>query len=124
QNVEITAVSRQAAMVATVYHLIGAVVTAPALLGAAGFNSAGIAAGSCAAGMMSSAAASNGGEVTAGGVVAVLQSAVRTLSLTTKVQLFVLTNISGTSSSLFVGLLAVHSRSSEYKKQNKRFLTT
>lgn len=54
---------------------VGAVVTAPALLGVAGFNSAGIAAGSCAAGMMSSAAASNGGEVTAGGVVAVLQSA-------------------------------------------------
>uniref|UniRef100_A0A3P9DFM5 Uncharacterized protein n=1 Tax=Maylandia zebra TaxID=106582 RepID=A0A3P9DFM5_9CICH len=55
-------------------HVGGAVVTAPALLGVAGFNSAGIAAGSCAAGMMSSAAASNGGEVTAGGVVAVLQS--------------------------------------------------
>uniref|UniRef100_A0A3P9DFX2 Uncharacterized protein n=1 Tax=Maylandia zebra TaxID=106582 RepID=A0A3P9DFX2_9CICH len=61
--------------VCTAAGAIGAVVTAPALLGAAGFNSAGIAAGSCAAGMMSSAAASNGGEVTAGGVVAVLQSA-------------------------------------------------
>uniref|UniRef100_A0A3P9C5G2 Uncharacterized protein n=1 Tax=Maylandia zebra TaxID=106582 RepID=A0A3P9C5G2_9CICH len=60
--------------VCTAAGAIGAVVTAPALLGAAGFNSAGIAAGSCAAGMMSSAAASNGGEVTAGGVVAVLHS--------------------------------------------------
>uniref|UniRef100_A0A3P9DSE6 Uncharacterized protein n=1 Tax=Maylandia zebra TaxID=106582 RepID=A0A3P9DSE6_9CICH len=58
--------------VCTAAGAIGAVVTAPALLGVAGFNSAGIAAGSCAAGMMSSAAASNGGEVTAGSVVAVL----------------------------------------------------
>lgn len=40
---------------------VGAVVAAPALLGAAGFTSAGIAAG-----MMSFAAAANGGGVAAG----------------------------------------------------------
>lgn len=54
---------------------VGAVVAAPALLGAAGFTSAGIAAGSYAAGMMSSAAVANGGGVAAGSVVAALQSA-------------------------------------------------
>uniref|UniRef100_A0AAQ5Z1N4 Uncharacterized protein n=1 Tax=Amphiprion ocellaris TaxID=80972 RepID=A0AAQ5Z1N4_AMPOC len=52
----------------------GAVVSAPFVLGAIGFTSAGIAAGSYAAGMMSSAAVANGGGVAAGSVVAVLQS--------------------------------------------------
>uniref|UniRef100_A0AAZ1X5S1 Uncharacterized protein n=1 Tax=Oreochromis aureus TaxID=47969 RepID=A0AAZ1X5S1_OREAU len=53
----------------------GAVVSAPIVLGAVGFTSAGIAAGSYAASMMSSAAVANGGGVAAGSVVAVLQSA-------------------------------------------------
>lgn len=53
----------------------GAVVSAPFVLGAVGFTSAGIAAGSYAAGMMSTAAIANGGGVAAGSVVAVLQSA-------------------------------------------------
>uniref|UniRef100_A0A3Q1ECJ9 Interferon alpha-inducible protein 27-like protein 2A n=1 Tax=Acanthochromis polyacanthus TaxID=80966 RepID=A0A3Q1ECJ9_9TELE len=51
------------------------VAAAPFVLGAAGFTSAGVAAGSYAAGMMSSAAIANGGGVAAGSVVAVLQSA-------------------------------------------------
>ena len=50
-------------------------ISAPIVLGAVGFTSAGIAAGSYAAGMMSSAAIANGGGVAAGGLVAVLQSA-------------------------------------------------
>lgn len=50
-------------------------VSAPILLGAIGFTSAGIAAGSYAAGMMSSAALANGGGVAAGSLVALLQSA-------------------------------------------------
>ncbi|XP_073339391.1 uncharacterized protein [Pagrus major] len=54
---------------------IVAVVGAPLALGAAGFTSAGIAAGSIAANMMSAAAIANGGGVAAGSVVAVLQSA-------------------------------------------------
>uniref|UniRef100_A0A3B4YZX1 Interferon alpha-inducible protein 27-like protein 2A n=1 Tax=Stegastes partitus TaxID=144197 RepID=A0A3B4YZX1_9TELE len=53
----------------------GAVVAAPVVLGAVGFTSVGIAAGSWAAGMMSSAAIANGGGVAAGSLVAVLQSA-------------------------------------------------
>ncbi|XP_028252180.1 interferon alpha-inducible protein 27-like protein 2A isoform X1 [Parambassis ranga] len=53
----------------------GTVVAAPIVLGAIGFTSAGIAAGSYAAGMMSSAAIANGGGVAAGSLVAVLQSA-------------------------------------------------
>uniref|UniRef100_A0A671XQE0 Interferon alpha-inducible protein 27-like protein 2A n=1 Tax=Sparus aurata TaxID=8175 RepID=A0A671XQE0_SPAAU len=52
-----------------------AVVGAPLALGAAGFTSAGIAAGSIAAKMMSAAAIANGGGVAAGSAVAVLQSA-------------------------------------------------
>ena len=48
---------------------------APLVLGAAGFTSAGIAAGSVASKMMSVAAVANGGGVAAGGVVATLQSA-------------------------------------------------
>ncbi|PWA16622.1 hypothetical protein CCH79_00004617, partial [Gambusia affinis] len=48
---------------------------APVALGAIGFTSAGIAAGSYAASMMSSAAISNGGGVAAGSLVAILQSA-------------------------------------------------
>uniref|UniRef100_A0A4W6C9F2 Uncharacterized protein n=1 Tax=Lates calcarifer TaxID=8187 RepID=A0A4W6C9F2_LATCA len=52
-----------------------AVVSAPFALGAAGFTSAGIAAGSIAAKMMSTAAVANGGGVAAGSLVAVLQSA-------------------------------------------------
>ncbi|CAI5696941.1 unnamed protein product [Oreochromis niloticus] len=58
------------AAVCTAAGAVGAVVAAPALLGAAGFTSAGIAAGSYAAGM-SSAAAANGGGVAAGGCFAV-----------------------------------------------------
>lgn len=54
---------------------VGAIVAAPAVLGAAGFTSAGIAAGSVAAKMMSVAAVANGGGVAAGSVVAALQSA-------------------------------------------------
>lgn len=53
----------------------GAVAAAPVVLGAAGFTSAGIAAGSVAAKMMSAAAVANGGGVAAGSVVAALQSA-------------------------------------------------
>ncbi|KAK2826236.1 hypothetical protein Q5P01_020450 [Channa striata] len=53
----------------------GAVVSAPFVLGAIGFTSAGIAAGSYAATMMSTAAIANGGGVAAGSAVAVLQSA-------------------------------------------------
>uniref|UniRef100_A0A3Q1G4A3 Interferon alpha-inducible protein 27-like protein 2A n=1 Tax=Acanthochromis polyacanthus TaxID=80966 RepID=A0A3Q1G4A3_9TELE len=53
----------------------GAVVSAPFVLGAIDFTSAGVAAGSYAAGMMSSAAIANGGGVAAGSLVAVLQSA-------------------------------------------------
>ncbi|XP_041828653.1 interferon alpha-inducible protein 27-like protein 2A [Melanotaenia boesemani] len=53
----------------------GAVISAPVVLGAIGFTSAGIAAGSYAAGMMSTAAIANGGGVAAGSLVAVLQSA-------------------------------------------------
>ncbi|KAF1375031.1 hypothetical protein PFLUV_G00235170 [Perca fluviatilis] len=51
------------------------VVGAPVVLGAIGFTSAGIAAGSYAAGMMSAAAVANGGAVAAGSTVAVLQAA-------------------------------------------------
>uniref|UniRef100_A0A3P8PYK4 Uncharacterized protein n=1 Tax=Astatotilapia calliptera TaxID=8154 RepID=A0A3P8PYK4_ASTCA len=50
----------------------GAVVSAPIVLGAVGFTSAGIAVGSYVASMMSAAAIANGGGVSA---VAVLQSA-------------------------------------------------
>ncbi|KAG7226222.1 hypothetical protein INR49_002961 [Caranx melampygus] len=53
----------------------GTVVSAPIVLGAVGFTSAGIAAGSYAASMMSAAAVANGGGVAAGSLVAVLQSA-------------------------------------------------
>uniref|UniRef100_A0A3P9C7C4 Interferon alpha-inducible protein 27-like protein 2A n=1 Tax=Maylandia zebra TaxID=106582 RepID=A0A3P9C7C4_9CICH len=53
----------------------GAVVSAPIVLGAVGFTSVGIAAGSYAASMMSAAAVANGGGVAAGSAVAVLQSA-------------------------------------------------
>ena len=49
-------------------------VAAPFVLGAIGFTSAGIAAGSYAASMMSAAAIANGGGVAAGSAVAVLQS--------------------------------------------------
>lgn len=54
------------------------VAAAPVVLGAVGFTSAGIAAGSVAANMMSAAAVANGGGVAAGSVVAVLQSAGKT----------------------------------------------
>uniref|UniRef100_A0A8D3BRA6 Interferon alpha-inducible protein 27-like protein 2A n=1 Tax=Scophthalmus maximus TaxID=52904 RepID=A0A8D3BRA6_SCOMX len=53
----------------------GAVVAAPVVLGAIGFTSLGIAAGSYGAAMMSSAAIANGGGVAAGSAVAILQSA-------------------------------------------------
>uniref|UniRef100_A0A3Q4G2W8 Uncharacterized protein n=1 Tax=Neolamprologus brichardi TaxID=32507 RepID=A0A3Q4G2W8_NEOBR len=55
----------------------GAVVSAPIVLGAVGFTSVGIAAGSYAASWMSAAAIANGGGVAAGSAVAVLQSAVQ-----------------------------------------------
>ncbi|XP_078279397.1 interferon alpha-inducible protein 27-like protein 2A [Rhinoraja longicauda] len=51
------------------------IVAAPFVLGAVGFTTAGIAAGSVAAKMMGAAAVANGGGVAAGGLVAVLQSA-------------------------------------------------
>ncbi|XP_037603193.1 interferon alpha-inducible protein 27-like protein 2A isoform X1 [Sebastes umbrosus] len=54
---------------------IVAAVGVPIVLGAIGFTSAGIAAGSYAAGMMSTAAVANGGGVVAGGLVATLQAA-------------------------------------------------
>lgn len=54
---------------------VGAVMAAPAVLGAVGFTSAGVAAGSYAAGMMSAATTANGGGVAAGSLVALLQSA-------------------------------------------------
>uniref|UniRef100_A0A673A0H4 Uncharacterized protein n=1 Tax=Sphaeramia orbicularis TaxID=375764 RepID=A0A673A0H4_9TELE len=60
---------------ASVTGCAGAVALAPVALWAVGFTSAGIAAGSYAAGMMSSAAIANGGGVAAGSLVAVLQSA-------------------------------------------------
>ncbi|CAG10724.1 unnamed protein product, partial [Tetraodon nigroviridis] len=52
-----------------------AVALVPVALGALGFTSAGVAAGSLAAKMMSAAAIANGGGVAAGSLVAVLQSA-------------------------------------------------
>ncbi len=54
---------------------IAAPLAVPALLGAAGFTSAGIAANSLAASWMSSVAIANGGGVAAGSAVAVLQAA-------------------------------------------------
>ncbi|XP_077945614.1 uncharacterized protein LOC144388400 isoform X2 [Gasterosteus aculeatus] len=54
---------------------VGGVLAVPLVLGAVGFTSAGIAAGSWAAGMMSTAALANGGAVAAGSTVAVLQAA-------------------------------------------------
>ncbi|KAM4540321.1 interferon alpha-inducible protein 27-like protein 2A [Fundulus diaphanus] len=54
---------------------VGAVGLAHVALGAIGFTSAGIAAGSFAAKMMSSAAIANGGGVASGSLVAILQSA-------------------------------------------------
>ncbi|XP_006126025.1 interferon alpha-inducible protein 27-like protein 1 isoform X1 [Pelodiscus sinensis] len=62
-----------------------ATVAVPAVLGVAGFSSAGIAAGSVGAKMMSAAAVANGGGVAAGSTVAVLQSiGAAGLSLATK----------------------------------------
>ena len=49
-------------------------VAAPVVLGAAGFTSAGIAAGSLGSSMMSASAIANGGGVVTGGSVATLQS--------------------------------------------------
>lgn len=62
-------------VIAITVGAVSTVLLAPAVLGAVGFTSAGIAAGSTAAGMMSSVAAANGGGVAAGSLVAVLQSA-------------------------------------------------
>uniref|UniRef100_A0A673A2S4 Uncharacterized protein n=1 Tax=Sphaeramia orbicularis TaxID=375764 RepID=A0A673A2S4_9TELE len=56
----------------------GSVLLAPVALGAIGFTSAGIAAGSYAAGMMSTTAIANGGGVAAGSLVALGQSAGKT----------------------------------------------
>ncbi|XP_007424135.1 interferon alpha-inducible protein 27-like protein 2A [Python bivittatus] len=52
----------------------GAVIGAPLILGAVGFTTAGIAAGSLAAKMMSAAAIASGGGVAAGSFVAIGQS--------------------------------------------------
>lgn len=57
-----------------VFSAVVAVGAVPAVLGAAGFTSAGIAASSLAAKMMSAAAIANGGGVAAGSLVATLQS--------------------------------------------------
>ncbi|XP_039642699.1 interferon alpha-inducible protein 27-like protein 2A isoform X2 [Perca fluviatilis] len=54
---------------------VAGVVGAPFVLGAIGFTSAGIAAGSYAASMMSAAAVANGGGVAAGSLVAICQAA-------------------------------------------------
>ncbi|XP_026079499.1 interferon alpha-inducible protein 27-like protein 2A [Carassius auratus] len=57
---------------------VGAVLTvaaAPAVLAAAGFTGAGIAAGSVASSLMSATAVANGGGIAAGSVVATLQAA-------------------------------------------------
>ncbi|XP_042249307.1 major vault protein-like isoform X2 [Thunnus maccoyii] len=70
-----TALRIAGTVVGVVAGAVGAVVTAPLVLGAIGFTSAGIAGGSIAAGMMSSAAIANGGGVAAGSLVAILQSA-------------------------------------------------
>ncbi|XP_016001001.1 interferon alpha-inducible protein 27-like protein 2 isoform X2 [Rousettus aegyptiacus] len=64
-------IKRAAAAVIGGVVAVGAV---PAVLGAAGFTSAGIAASSLAAKMMSAAAIANGGGVAAGSLVATLQS--------------------------------------------------
>lgn len=53
---------------------VSAVASVPLVLGAVGFTSGGIAAGSAAAKMMSATAVANGGGVAAGSTVAVLQS--------------------------------------------------
>ncbi|XP_062889757.1 interferon alpha-inducible protein 27-like protein 2A [Mobula hypostoma] len=53
---------------------VAAVAAPPLILGAVGFTSTGIAAGTIAAKMMSVAAVANGGGVAAGSTVAVLQS--------------------------------------------------
>ncbi|XP_072890404.1 interferon alpha-inducible protein 27-like protein 2A [Hemitrygon akajei] len=53
---------------------VAAVAATPLILGAMGFTSAGIVAGTIAAKMMSAAAVANGGGVAAGSTVAVLQS--------------------------------------------------
>uniref|UniRef100_A0A8C5N7A9 Uncharacterized protein n=1 Tax=Gouania willdenowi TaxID=441366 RepID=A0A8C5N7A9_GOUWI len=66
---------------------VGSVVAAPFVLGALGFTSAGIAAGSFAASMMSSAAIANGGGVAAGSLVALLQSAGTLVSLVSSCQI-------------------------------------
>ena len=60
---------------------VAGVVGAPFVLGAIGFTSAGIAAGSYAASMMSAAAVANGGGVAAGSLVAICQAAGKTLNL-------------------------------------------
>uniref|UniRef100_A0A8C4S6H2 Interferon alpha-inducible protein 27-like protein 2A n=1 Tax=Erpetoichthys calabaricus TaxID=27687 RepID=A0A8C4S6H2_ERPCA len=54
---------------------VAGMLAVPALLGAAGFTSAGIAAGSVGAKLMSASAIANGGGVAAGSLVATLQSA-------------------------------------------------
>ncbi len=60
----------------TVIALIGlTVLAAPAVLTAAGFTGAGIAAGSVASSLMSATALANGGGIAAGSVVATLQAA-------------------------------------------------
>ncbi|NWX06832.1 IFI27 protein, partial [Caloenas nicobarica] len=68
----------------------------PAVIGALGFTSAGITAGSLAAKMMSAAAIANGGGVAAGSTVAVLQSiGAAGLSLGTKIGLGTVGSVAG-----------------------------
>lgn len=52
----------------------GGIIALPFVLGAVGFTSAGIAAGSYAASLMTTTAAANGGAIAAGSIVAVCQS--------------------------------------------------
>lgn len=72
----------------------GAIALAPVALGAAGFGSAGIIAGSTAAKIMTGLAASNGGGVAAGSLFAAFQSA-GAAGLAVGTKLFIGTSVGG-----------------------------